>query len=500
LPKAEHRTQDRRAPRNSNHPKKLVPEGISMLCVLLRSSTTWRSVVLGAALAAASGASARAAEPSLPAYNVDIAQTSVSGISSGAYMAVQFGMAWSSIVKGVGAIAGGPFDCSEGSGSAALSTCMGGAPALDLPDLIKRTDAWSSSGAIDDTGGIAKQKIYLFHGYNDNVVARPVSDWLRAYYAHYLGQNTGDLFYQTAVGAGHSQVTLAYGGNCSDNGGEYINKCNYDQAGVVLQHIYGALAPRNAGALTGNLVPFSQAEFTAPDQPNDDSMDDRGFAYVPTSCGTQEPCRLHVALHGCLQSVGNIGEDFVRHAGYNEWADTNHIIVLYPQTHALALANPQACWDWWGYLDANPTESPTYLLKSGKQIKAIKAMVDRMSSGAAASAAPATTQPAAPATVRAADHSDTAIDVVWSSVPGVASYDVFRAAPNDADFQQIGTVSGLSYGDAGLKPATQYRYKVRASSVGGADSFSAVATAATLRRVPPCDDPGSCAVHSLSGD
>ena len=65
----------------------------------------------------------------LPAYNADIAQTSISGISSGAFMAVQFGTAWSSIVIGVGAVAGGPFGCSEGSGSAAFSTCMGGEPA-----------------------------------------------------------------------------------------------------------------------------------------------------------------------------------------------------------------------------------------------------------------------------------------------------------------------------------------------------------------------------------
>jgi hypothetical protein len=471
-----------------------------MLCVLLRSSTAWRSVVLGAALAAASADCPRAAEPSLPAYNVDIGQTSVSGISSGAFMAVQFGTAWSSITRGVGAIAGGPFGCSEGSTSAALSTCMGGAPPVDLPELFKRTDAWSRNGAIDDTSNISAQKIYLFHGYNDNVVAKPVSDWLHAYYAHYLDPNTGNLFYQTAIGAGHSQVTVAHGDKCNENGGEYINKCNYDQAGVVLQHIYGALASPNAGALTGNLQSFNQAEFTTPDQPIDDSMNDKGFVYVPASCGANEPCRLHVALHGCLQSFENIGEDFVRHAGYNEWADTNHIIVLYPQTHAvtltaLGITNPQACWDWFGYLDANPTESPTYLLKSGKQISAIKAMVDRVAGGASASSTPVAAQTTAPATVLAADHSDTAIDIVWSSNPGVASYDVFRAGPGDADFRQIGTISGLSYGDAGLRPATQYQYKVRASSAAGAGAFSPIASATTFRRVPPCDDPGSCPVH-----
>jgi hypothetical protein len=76
---------------------------------------------------------------------------------------------------------------------------------------------------------------------------------------------------------------------------------------------------------------------------------------------------------------------------------------------------------------------------------------------------------------------------------------VFRTGPGDTDFRQIGTVSGLSYGDAGLKPATQYQYEVRASSPAGAGPFSSVVSATTLRRVPPCDDPGSCVVHRVPG-
>jgi len=474
-----------------------------MLCALFRVVTPRRSLVLSVVLVTASGTPGRTADSSLPAYNADIAQTSISGISSGAYMAVQFGTAWSSIIKGVGAIAGGPFGCSEGSASAALSTCMGGAPAPDVDELIRRTDAWSSTGAIDNVSKIAAQKIYLFNGYNDAVVDRAVSNALDSFYAHYSGPNIGNLFYQTAIGAGHSQVTLSYGDKCSENGGEYINKCDYDQAGVILQHIYGALVPRNDGTLTGQFLSFNQADFTAPKQPIEVSMGDTGFAYVPTSCAANEPCRVHVALHGCKQSFSEIGDDFVKHAGYNEWADTNHIIVLYPQTQPLPLSplgitNPEGCWDWFGYLDANPTEQPTYLLKSGKQISAIKAMIDRLTSGASSRAAsvPSAPQAAAPTTLLATDHTDTAIDIVWTSVSGVAAYDVFRAGPSDADFQQIGTTSGLSYGDAGLKPATSYRYEVRASSAaGGAGPFSPAVTESTMEKVPACDDPGTCAVR-----
>ena len=41
------------------------------------------------------------------------------------------------------------------------------------------TDAWSKGGQIDSTTGIAAQKIYLFNGYNDAVVARGVTNALQ---------------------------------------------------------------------------------------------------------------------------------------------------------------------------------------------------------------------------------------------------------------------------------------------------------------------------------
>jgi hypothetical protein len=410
---------------------------------------------------------------------------------------VQFGTAWSSIVIGVGAIAGGPFGCSEGSASTALSACTGGAPAADVASLIDRADGWARNGAIDDTANLARQRIYLFNGYNDAVVARPVSDQLYAFYAHY---RPGSLFYQTAIGAGHAQVTIAYGGSCAENDGEFINRCGYDQAGIILQHIYGALNPRNDGTPDGRVISFRQGDFTGSRAPIEDSLDDRGFVYIPAACEARDRCRVHVALHGCLQSFGDIGEDFVRHAGYNEWADTNRPIVLYPQIKAvgftrLGITNPRSCWDWWGYLDADPTQTPTYLLKTGQQIAAIKAMVDRIAGGATTSVAAVASTPAPPSTLLAVDASDSAIDLAWTLVPGAVGYDVFRSIDAGQTFRQLATVVGPSYGDAGLKPATTYHYRVRALFGTTTSDFSAIVSQQTRRSVPPCTEPGSCAVR-----
>jgi poly(3-hydroxybutyrate) depolymerase len=46
---------------------------------------------------------------SLPSFNVLLKQTSVSGLSPGGFMAAQFSVAYSSIVKGAGIVAGGSY-------------------------------------------------------------------------------------------------------------------------------------------------------------------------------------------------------------------------------------------------------------------------------------------------------------------------------------------------------------------------------------------------------
>src|SRR5215831_4565115 len=138
-----------------------------------------RVAQIATALCIAPGLAAVAAPP-LGSYNADIKESSISGISSGAFMAVQFGVAWSSIVKGVGVIAGGPFYCAQGTATDAVlgnlgpeltatGPCMKGPPP-DLEPLFEKTDEWARRGDIDDPRNIVHQRIYIFAGYNDSIV------------------------------------------------------------------------------------------------------------------------------------------------------------------------------------------------------------------------------------------------------------------------------------------------------------------------------------------
>jgi poly(3-hydroxybutyrate) depolymerase len=78
-------------------------------------------------------------------------------------------------------------------------------------------------------------------------------------------------------------------------------------------------------------------------------------------------------FHGCRQGAATLGERFVSEAGYNRWADTNRLIVLYPQVGASWWPyNPRGCWDWWGYTGAQ------YATKDAPQIRAVLAMVERL--------------------------------------------------------------------------------------------------------------------------
>ena len=395
------------------------------------------AIAFGCAAWMASPALAQPAK--LAGYNADIRESSVSGISSGAFMAVQFGTAWSSVIRGVGVVAGGPYWCAKGNGffgywfavARATGVCMSG-PLSDLGEFFAKADAKSAAGAIDSLELVRRQKIYVFHGYNDGRVTRPVTDAAVEFYRHYLGDaNRGNLFYQTTIGAGHSLVVaqdppLDNLNACEKSDPPFIDQCGYDQAGIILQHIYGALNDRRRGALTGTIKPFDQSVYTSPNDPGALSLGKTGYVFVPRACEQGEPCRVHIALHGCKQSVGEIQQRFIDHTGYNAWADTNRLIVVYPQTAASQFwpTNPLACWDWWGYVNYDDS----YVTKSGAQVRTIKAMLDALTAGAVPAAAVAPAPAVAPA-LAVIDRSDTSVALAWAPQPGATVYRVQRAAP-----------------------------------------------------------------------
>jgi len=322
----------------------------------------------GVALAATFVVATGAFAAELPSFTVDLAQTSVSGLSSGAFMAGQFHVAFSETVIGAGIVAGGPYGCAEGQLATALNRCMqthSGPP--DPAHLLQRAEEFAQEGAIDPLAGLSGDRVYVFSGTEDATVTPAVVDQAVAFYRA-AGVPEADIAHVDEVAAGHGFVTESHGSACPTTASPYINDCNYDQAGALLTHIYGELSPPSAEP-SGSIIAFDQSAFLA--DPTAHGLDGTGHLYVPLACAQGATCRVHIAFHGCQQTDALIGDRFRAEAGYNRWADTNNLIVLYPQAHR-TLLNPNACWDWWGYDDDR------YATRNGRQMAAVRAMLDRL--------------------------------------------------------------------------------------------------------------------------
>ncbi|PWC50240.1 PHB depolymerase family esterase [Azospirillum melinis] len=329
-------------------------------------------------VAAQSGAQIRLSDLKL---KIDPAQTTVSGISSGAYMAGQFQVAYSGLVKAAGLVAGGPYDCAEVSTGGvataivALKRCMDvamGAPDVDA--LVANAKAREKAKEIDPLSNMAQSKIYLFNGDGDVTVKRPVADATDRFYRA-LGVAEANLSYVKLPKAAHAYITDGYGAACDfipkeGEKSEYINNCQYDQAGAIVRFFYSDARTPNAPAAARQPQLFNQAPFVG--DTSRSGMSKTGYIYVPEACeGGTQTCRIHVAFHGCQMASNLIGDHFAVNAGYNRWADVNNIVVLYPQIDGAAkpTSNPKACWDWFGYTGYD------FARKSGFQMTAVRKMI-----------------------------------------------------------------------------------------------------------------------------
>jgi len=309
----------------------------------------------------------KAAEP-LPEMQLAPSGTTVSGLSSGAYMAVQLHVANSQSLTGAGVVAGGPYFCAEGLLATALNRCMQttlGAP--DTAALLSRAEAFAAAGQIDSLEGLADDRVYLFSGTEDPTVTQPVMQAARDFYRR-AGIAEQNIKFVGDTPAGHGFVVEEASNACSTTETPFINDCDYDQAGDILQHLYGELAPPVAME-DGRLLTFDQAEFLT--DPESHGMAAEGFVYTPAACDSGEPCRLHIVFAGCKQTPEHIGDLYARTTGYNRWAESNRLVILYPQS-STSPGNPNGCWDWWGYDDA------AYHTKAGRQMAAVADMAARL--------------------------------------------------------------------------------------------------------------------------
>lgn len=275
-------------------------------------------------------AASNAMAASLNAYNADPSTVSVSGLSAGGFMAAQLGVAYSDTFKvGFGVFAGGPFDCARNQAvsvphtfhhprkliGSQYSMCMNNnSPSITQP--IANMKSWSGN-QIDNVNNLKTRKIYLEVGNSDTTVGPNPMNQLNSQLSNFV--TASNVKYDKRSGQAHTFPTDFDGTGdnaCGSALSPYISNCGFDGAGAVLKQMYGSLTARNNGSPAGSTVSFDQT-----DSYGSSGMGTTGYLYVPKACQSgSTSCKLHVALHGCLQSYSQIGSKYIDNTGYTKWA------------------------------------------------------------------------------------------------------------------------------------------------------------------------------------
>lgn len=300
----------------------------------------------------------------IPTLNADPDSITVSGISAGAFMAVQLGVAYSSQIKGVAAVAGGIYGCAEGNVDTATNICMKNPANLKPETFEDLANSNFKKSLIDDPANLAQQRVFILHGSEDKTVLPIAGQKLEEFYkGFHVNPRT-----EYSLKMGHGFPSNKGKNECSVSQFPWVNNCNYDGAKAILETFYGPLKQVSGRQTAGELLTIDQTEFAKADA----KMLDYGNLYIPSVCRDKKSrCRIHVALHGCIQGPNIAQKAFIEDAGYNDWADKNNIVVLYPAVN-IGLGNPNGCWDWFGYTGEN------YAVKSAPQMTAIMEMVKRL--------------------------------------------------------------------------------------------------------------------------
>ena len=244
-----------------------------------------------------------------------------------------------------------------------------------------------SAGLISNTDNLNGAPVYIFSGALDPIYGPHHQEAQRQYYDHF-GANVE--FVQLDVG--HA-VPATY----PSSSHWFYNPTGvaYDLSGNMLRHlITNVEGSGSSGTIRewvaadpdwrskGVLKKFYQNEFLDTFLWQPDSLADYGYVYYPYSCidGSRN-CKVHMYLHGCHETVDGLfpGIESLSYGGRLAYAASNDIIVLMPQAKFSLFTNIDECFDFNNHLSGQDRETDrTFISKNGRQVKALKAMLDRV--------------------------------------------------------------------------------------------------------------------------
>lgn len=283
--------------------------------------------------------------------------TTISGISSGGFMASQMSVIYSNQISGVATVAGGVFYCAQntfqdnlnqygslGFFSYAVSNEILNSSVqmlmtpenVDMPDFnhallpstsnplyqamaVCMANPHSALGASIDSNGnatpmnldflssmqsnnqiaplanISQQRVLIYQGTADHTVNPAMAYKLQEFYTR-LGVNDNALKMVSGDGGAHNFPTDRSDGTaCNSEEIPFMANCNRDLAGDVLQHLLN----RTMTKTTANMAHLYTVQQVSPPV----SVAAYGYLYANDFClNNPSQCDVHVALHGCEMS------------------------------------------------------------------------------------------------------------------------------------------------------------------------------------------------------
>jgi|GEM_PF-923221 len=291
-------------------------------------------------------------------FSQEKSKVTISGISSGGFMANQMATIYSSEISGVGTVAGGFYYCAEdylpkkvkqdantiGTTNLFLfeptakmindtlnpfiifhglnpqtwfrpqkgnpiyrsvAVCMGepDKAQLELSYLKKNEE----HHLVDPLFNLRNQKAYIFQGQSDSVLNSKMQNKLKEQYLA-VGLKEENIQLEEGKGSHNFPTDRADGIDCSKEEVPYVSSCGVDVAGNILKHTV------NSELLRGefnrdHIYLVDQTQLLNISKPEEEWMQPSpsiapyGYLYASEKClQSPDSCQLHVALHGCKMS------------------------------------------------------------------------------------------------------------------------------------------------------------------------------------------------------
>lgn len=289
----------------------------------------------------------------------DSSKYTISGISSGGFMANQMATIYSSQFSGVGSVAGGFYYCAENYlqsrikadaftigandlflyeptkkiitdslnpfrlGDAltpgkwftpsrrnplyqSVTICMRGADSAQLP--IDYLISNAEKKLIEPLENLASQKAFIYQGKTDSVMDQSMAGMLKSFY---LSVGIKEQNIATVLGEGNHNFPTDFSDNasCDNSGVPYVSSCGLNLAEKMLHHLISPNLVRASAHLENIHVIDQSLDFANLSVQEESwttpvpSIAPYGYLYANQKClNSPGSCKLHVAMHGCSMS------------------------------------------------------------------------------------------------------------------------------------------------------------------------------------------------------